>query len=492
MDYLDTGKQLRHNIIMLVGYVLVAVAITISALVLLYQAYGFGIGKNGAVIQNGLVFFSSHPNPAKIYVDGKLQSSQTNTRLTLPSNVYHVTLKRTGYHDWQRVVSLDGGGVEHFDYPFLFPTKLTTKPIGSAFDQAPGLMTQSPDQRWLLIGQPGSLVTFALYDLKNPTKVATALTLPDGILSKATSSESLQLAEWADDNQHVVLQHLYDGKSEFILLDRVNPEQSINLNSTLNVNPGKLTLNNKKYDQYYLYDATSGNLETASLKAPSPVSRLQQVLAYKSYGDDTILYVTSANAASGKVAVRLLVGSTTIDIRTLPRSANYLVDLTKYSNTMYVVAGASSEDKVYIYRDPSGQLQADPHHVAVPTQILRVTNPNYLSFSNNAQFIVAENGTQFSVYDIENKLRYNYTSTAPLDAPQSHAGWMDGDRLTYLSKGKLVVADYDNTNHQQLVTASSNYSPFFAPDYKYVYILAPSLNGQYSLNQMALLTTADL
>jgi len=69
MDYLDPKKRFRHHVMLYVGYVLIGIAILIGTLVLLYQAYGFGLGKNGTVIQNGLFFFSSQPSPADIYVN---------------------------------------------------------------------------------------------------------------------------------------------------------------------------------------------------------------------------------------------------------------------------------------------------------------------------------------------------------------------------------------------------------------------------------------
>lgn len=129
MDFLDPQKQYRHRIILLLGYALVGVAIAIGTLVLVYQAYGFGIAKNGTVIQNGLIFFSSQPNPADIYVDGTKKSVRTNTRLSLPANIYKIELKRQGYYSWHRSIDLQGGSVEHFDYPFLFPKELITKSL---------------------------------------------------------------------------------------------------------------------------------------------------------------------------------------------------------------------------------------------------------------------------------------------------------------------------------------------------------------------------
>lgn len=84
MDYLDHKKALRNHITLFVGYILIAIAIVIAALILLYQAYGFGVTRSGDVIQNGLTFFSSQPNPADIYINGERKSRTTNARMVLP------------------------------------------------------------------------------------------------------------------------------------------------------------------------------------------------------------------------------------------------------------------------------------------------------------------------------------------------------------------------------------------------------------------------
>jgi hypothetical protein len=153
--------------------------------------------------------------------------------------------------------------------------------------------------------------------------------------------------------------------------------------------------------------------------------------------------------------------------------------------------GDSAENKVYIYADPLGQLQAQPDQGLVPSQVLHVNAPDYVSFSANAQFIVAEGGQQFGVYDIQNTKGYSYIATEPLDAPQVHASWMDGDRLTYVSGGRLLEFDYDHINPHALMPASSPYLPAFAPDYKFVYDLAPGAAGQFNLTQTSLLAPAD-
>ena len=494
MDYLDSKKQFRDHIVLIAGYILIAIAITIATLILVEQAYGFGLAKNGTVIQNGLVFFSSQPNPADIYINGVLNPNTTNARLFLPSGVYSVKLTRTGYRDWQRTITFDAGSVEHFDYPVLFPTTLTTKSI-HVYNSAPGLATQSPSRQWLLIEQPGSMTNFDLYNLKNSVKpTLSTITLPSNLLSKATSSESWQFDEWADDNQHVLLTHLYDGKSEYILVDTANPSQSVNLSNLLGTTPTQLTLNNKKYNRYYIYNtATDNSIETATLATGNvQTPYLQDVLAYQSYGSNTMLYVTSDGAPSGRVLLKLLSGSQTITIRSLPLSPSYLVNLTQYSGELYVAAGATSNGQIYIYQNPLAQFSSQQGAV-VPSQVLSVPGANYLSFSDNAQFIVVEHDTTFATYDIDNQKTYNYTKTLPLDAPQQNATWMDGDRLVYISGGKLIVFDYDGTNQQTLMSEDPAYVPDFSTDYRYVFSLGTDPTaGKIDLDQTPLLTPADI
>ena len=79
MDFLDPKKRFRHTLLLYSGYLLIGIAIAIATTVLLYEAYGFGLGKDGTVIQKGLLFMSSQPSPASIYIDGKLNSKTTNS-----------------------------------------------------------------------------------------------------------------------------------------------------------------------------------------------------------------------------------------------------------------------------------------------------------------------------------------------------------------------------------------------------------------------------
>jgi hypothetical protein len=223
------------------------------------------------------------------------------------------------------------------------------------------------------------------------------------------------------------------------------------------------------------------------------VAVLDDVLDYKSYGNNTVLYATDKDAPSGDIEIDVWQGGKSYDIQKLPASSQYLLNLTQYSGDWYIAAGSTVGDKVYVYKDPVGQLQNQPDLPLVPVYILKVDQPDYLEFSNNAQFIVAEGGSSFAVYDAENEKGYAYSVTTPVAAGQ-HASWMDGDRLTLAAGGHVIVFDYDDANQQTLELAVAGALPFFDQSYKWLYVLAPGTDqtvAPFSLTSTALRTPLD-
>jgi hypothetical protein len=492
MDFLDPQKQRAHTIRILVGYVLIGIALILTTIILLYHAYGFGVDRNGNVVQNGLVFVSSTPNPADIYIDGKQYKEDTNARMLLNSGQYTVDVKREGYRDWRRAITVEGGSVERFDYPFLFPTKLQTSAVKS-YAKQPQMATASLDRKWLLTHVPDTADTFEVFDLSKPDEVAKTakqVVVPSSAFTatQAGAPQSWELVQWSTDNKHVVLKHLFqkDGKMthEFVLLNRDQPSESINLTNTWGVNPNNIELRDQKHDQYYLYDHAAATVTTASLEEPTPKPYLTNVLSFKSYADDTMLYATTQDEKT--VAIKLRQGDNTQTIRTFAAGSQYQVNLTKYDGAWYVAAGSTADGRVFIYKNPVQQLRDEK--VAVPVRILKVPGVNYVAFSANTRFVMAENGSKFAVYDAENDKGYTYDSKTSLDAPQTHATWMDGHRIIMTSAGKTVLFDFDGSNKQTLLPTSAKFLPFFDRDYEYLYTLS---GAEATALQKTPLRTAD-
>jgi hypothetical protein len=490
MDFFDPKKQKQHAIRLGVGYALIGLALVLATTILLYQAYGFGIDRSGNVIQNGLVFVSSQPAHADIYVSNQLYKSQTNTRLVLPAGQYTMRIGRAGYRNWQRAVTVEGSSVERFDYPFLFPSKLATT-TAKKYADAPSLSTQSPDRHWALLSLGGASNDFDLYDLSVSKPTSRVVSIPVDILTASATTTSWQLVRWADDNRHVLLRREFqkdsNAGSEYILFDRQNPGQAQNLSQLLGFTPITIALRSGAYDQYLAFDQVNGTLFTATLKKSTPQLYLEHVLNFAT-DEGVVLYATAQDAPAGKVQIRLRRNDDpSYLVRNVSAGSTYLLNLASYKGTPYVAAGAQSEDKVYVYKDALANLQDSPKTPLVPVQILKVAAPTYTMFSENARFVMAENSDHFAVYDAENDKGYAYQVRTPLDAPQTHATWMDGYHLDLISDGKVRVFDFDGANAQALAPASPNYLPVFSRDYRILY----TLTTQSALTSTPLRTPQD-
>lgn len=487
MEYLDPKKQRQHRINLWVGYALIMIGISIGSVILLWQAYGYSV-QNGQVIQDGMVFVASQPNPASIYINGRLYSSQTNTRLTIPAGVYNFKITDPGYRPWVHVIPVMGGQVIHYDYPLLFPIKLNSKSI-SSYASAPSFATQSPSQQYLIVGSPNSFTTFYMYDLTNPTAPPLTLNLPSTLITQSSGPQSWKVVGWADDNQHLLLEHIFSGGHEFIELDTTNVAQSINIDQTFKINPTKVVYNNLKYDKFYLYDSSSKILYSASLSNPIAQQVATGIVGFHSYQNSTLLYATTDNAPKGEVAVDISNSGKSYFVRDLPLAQTYLLNIAGYNGSDYAVVGDSSDNFVYIYKDPITQATSAPNARILPYRAIMINQPTYDSFAPTAQFIVVESGSKFAVYDIYNDIIYHYSVSSPIDAPQQHVSWMDGDRLYYISGGKVAVIDYDNTNRQLLNSALPQYHVFFAPNYHSYFTLSGVAGGKVDLRQTSLLVS---
>ncbi len=484
MDFLDPAKKRAHHVRLFIGYILIGIAVATGSLVLALATYGYGIDRQtGNVIQNGLVFIAAHPVSADIYLNGNPQHVHTDTHLLLPAGQYSLQLKKAGYRTWERGFTLEGGSVERYDYPLLFPEKLTPKDV-QLYSSAPVLASVSLDRNWLLVQPQAQSLSLDVLNLSDANNNVTTLALPVDLFT-ASVHHQLAVVAWASDNRHILLSHNFDEGHEFILIDRQSPSDSLNLSRTLGQTPTRLVLRDGHFDQYYIYDGNS--LKLTDLKAKTPTPLLDHVLNFATVGPDTILYASDASEPADKVGLRIHDSSGNYTLREVSSHATYTMDLTRFNGVLYAVAGASSENRAYVYKDPLSQVkQLHTGQLVVPVALLKANQPQEASFSLNGRFGVIQGGNQFAVYDAQTNRYFRFDLKETLDS-SSPASWMDSDRLVTRSAGHTLVFDYDGTNAQSL-SPTLDVPPAFNHDYTALYTVAPAVGvpGRFAI------TRADL
>lgn len=495
MDFLDPRKRRAHRNRLMIGYVLVALAVGLGTIILVYDAYGYGVNtKTGDIIQNGLLFVDSKPGGARIYLDGKYQDADTSSRLILPARTYQLSLKKEGYHDWVRNFTLSEHSISRYVYPLLLPSE--PKPqLLKKYTTSPGLMTQTLDRRLLLVQaprpQPGDFV-FEEFDLGDPQKEPIVRTLSAGLLTNASQGgDSLTEVEWSTDNRHALLRHDYKGGFEFIIFDRQDPASSVNINRLFKLTPSQVALRNKRVDQVYIYGSAGGTLQvgnTGDGQLAQPF--LRNVITFKSHGTTLLTYVTAETAPAGQVDARIWDNGQTYQLNQFPVGSSYLLDAAQFQGHWYYVAASNTTERIGVYKDPLSSLKDPANKRASPIVALRITGGEKVTFSANTRFIGVQAGSEFAVYDLEVKNSFSY-SLDPV--PTGTLRWMDGHRWVGLSGGSVTISDYDGINSHNLVPSTSVGGAFFDRDYEiFVSTAPPDSSGAVNLQVTDLRAGSDL
>ncbi|HUP26196.1 MAG TPA: PEGA domain-containing protein [Candidatus Limnocylindrales bacterium] len=475
MDFLDPKKKRANLKRLYIGYVLMAIVLAFGTFILVLAAYGYDIDRRtGGVIQNGLIIVDAHPISADILIN-QTRRGTTADRLVLPAGSYNVQLQRDGYRDWAHQVNLEGSSIEQLAYPFLFPKTLVTKTI-QQYASVPPMASQSPDRHWLVVQSPTGLGVFNVIDLNNNKNPVVTINIPTSIITETEGQHAYETIEWSTDNAHLLLKHTYTGGQEFIVLDRSNAANSLNLSKLFPDQYNAISLRDKKPDQFYLFDAASGTLASADAQNKVVNPLLTRVISYKSYQADTIAYVSSTPTDTENTEFHLWQNGQDHLVRTLPAGPAYLMDMAQFNGHFYVASGSSKDGRVYIYKDPFGDLGRRPARTPQPVRVLVVPSAEYVSFSGIARFIAVQEGSHFAVYDIETDRQIRYNTKLPLAAHQK-ASWMDGHRLILVSQGSVTIFDFDGLNSQTLSASLTAFNPFFDRDYSAMFTLAPAANS---------------
>lgn len=495
MDYLNPKTRKRHLIWLFVGYFLIAVAVGLAVFILYFLVAGFSY-KNGQVVQNGMLFVSSSPTGANITLNGAAEGT-TNRRITTESGRYTIGVSRQGYRSWSKTVDLVGGQIQGYNYPLLIPNLLSSSPALNL----PGkieLISQSPDKSLILVKIKSG--NFVLIDLSDPAKPkSSTLEVPKGFVDPKSSN--WQAVEWSSDNQSVLLSYRLSSTTGFVVLNTSDPTGSVDLRASLKFDADTANLFNGSPSQFWLFSQKDHTLSRAGVDR-TPVVFLRNVLAYKTFGKNIVLYVNlpDKNGLSNLIWLQNGVSHVISSFKATTKSAStYLLDLAQYEkngqNDWYVVFGQTSGKDVEIYKNPVDYETAHGAIGITPIYAtLAVEKPNYIKFSANAQLILAQSGTKIAVFNVENNQIYNYETSA-LDTPQKHVNWIDGFHIMYVSGGQIVLTDFDNINRQILIPSSANWPPLLNSDERYLLTFSESGSGsklKSQLNLTPLRLPADL
>ncbi len=199
-------------------YVFVLLYFILCPLTMLYGlGYLFDPKEEKGLVKTGLVYLSSEPPGATVYIGGKKVADKTPTVLRdLVPGQYAVTLSLAGHEDWSRTLSVGPAKATVIEHVLLFPEALKVEKLSEQGYQ--DLLPVTGDHFFLLV-KGETLKDLLVYDWKDESQ--RPLLPMDSIYSAArvVSTQSVP------DSNHLFLKVSLDAQPRYLWL-KVGKDES--------------------------------------------------------------------------------------------------------------------------------------------------------------------------------------------------------------------------------------------------------------------------
>ena len=455
--------------------------------VLVFVMLGYQFNSNdGKIEQGGLVQFDSQPSGANVTIDGNSFGTQTASKTTMTAGQHFITINRNGYNTWQKSINVVPGAVLWLNYARLVPTNVQPSNV---FDlSAVSSAVASPDNETMAIkGDPATPI-IKVADLTREDARVSDLTLPKDSFTAPDEGKTQQfvVTSWDPDSKYVLVKHIYnDNKTEWIVVDTNNVNDSKNVTTLLDVNASKLLFSNADSSLMYALidnDVRKINLNDATLSRPL----INNVEDFDLYSDSMVTY-TSCVDVSGKRAVGYYVDGAQSPrvVKTVDDDSSPLkFTVGRYFNETFEAVAVG--DTVEIF---SGDLPRDGKTKLALKTLTSFTVPGgvqYLNDQTNGRFIVAQNGATYATYDLELE-KLTTTTLKGSSTVSQELSWLDKYHVWSDRDGMLRLYEFDCANQQDVMKVVPDMAVALSPNGKYLYGVTKSDDGKYHLSRVQMI-----
>ena len=420
--------------------------------------------------QGGLVQLNSIPSGAALTIDSARLSATTSTKTTLRPGQHSITMSRNKYNSWQKTVDIKSGTILWLNYARLIPSELPVESVATL----PALTSSltSPNRKWIAMTTEKASPVVTLFDISSDTVKSASLSLPESILTmpEDNTNQTFIASLWSSSSRYLLVEHQYDDKKEWIVVDTEDVTKSKNITTLFDVTVSSIKFSQS--DDRILYVLMNGDvrkmdIEAATISAPL----VRSVAEFSFYDKSTIIYTTTADQAtkSRSVGYRNDDASEPRVVRTYSDDGllPLHISINKYYSQTYVALAYGNTVEILTGSLPRSDSEDALALKAVAT--MSTSDPiGFLSSRTDGRFFVAQHDKSFSVYDLE--LQKATTTLLAGENPQEkELGWIDGYSLWRNVNNKLRIYEFDGANQHDILPIATGQNPALAPNGKYFY-----------------------
>lgn len=511
MDYEEKKKkQLIRVLIAEAGMVVSVIAIVVVATL---AAMGFFISSDGGLEQSGLMQIHSLPTGATVELDGSILFSRTNLSKTMSAGEHFLKLSREGYDTWEKTVKMYSGVLIRLHYPRLFLQNRVAEEVmalsKSTKDSEAALEFYQPSQSrnyiiyaekksstWKLLEVKGDEVKTTLLDLSGvfPGMVEEKSEIKEAKVGSGAQSTTpkyhfegeIRSLTWSNDENRVLVEVYYDGKTEWVLVNLRDVTNSLNLTRTFGMSFDRIEMIDNSANQLFALEKRQLRRINVSEKTMSRVL-LGNIQDFDSNGTNVIYLTTELSSRETGEKYRA-VGVYRNDekdgttLTTLNPDEKVQVALARYFDEDYMCYVVGNKPTILYGSLPSyDEKGADLSSLKVLAEENVFSEvPESLEVSAGNEYIVARTGMKYMVIDLGMGDLYEY------EAPTSELNWLDNSMMFAVREGEILVWDFDGTNRRNLAESLSKDSKqlsvmaqpvMIASNNRWLYYLSEDENG---------------
>lgn len=461
------------------SFMTIAVVSLVTVLVLVMLGYQFNRNE-GRIEQGGLLQFDSRPNGADVTIDGNAFGTRTPSKTTLSAGEHFVTMARAGYQTWQKSVEIVPGSVTWLNYSRLIPVDL--QPASVADFSRVTSTAVSQDAKWMALKENPADASIRLANLSGDDVALKTIEIPTTVYTKA-KKHTFTIEKWDPDSRYILVQHTYDGKREWLVVDAENVGASQNVSQLLDIDASKVIFSDG--DSRILYvqigtDIRRINLNEATMSRPL----VDNAADFSLYKASTIVFTTTQDTSTKQRSVGFYKeGSEKPQIvRSYDSSKNVPLNLAigeYFGDTYFAISHGKNIDV----------LEGDLNNTANVKPVANYTTAEavvHLSIVTNGRFIIAQHGAAYTTYDLEFK-KSTSTSLKGIATVSDELRWLDDYTVWSDRDGTVRLYEFDGANQHDIMTVVPGLSVTLSPNATYIYGVNKSDDGTYHLQRVRLI-----
>lgn len=460
---MQTHRSKRRDIAQrILTYVIMTASVFVAVGVCLFLILGYSVDeKTGKAEQGGLIQYRTFPDNARVTLDGRQLNASTPTKTNSSAGEHAVSMKLDKYRDWNKKFTLDKAELLWLNALLVPKSISTTEAV--AFD-AVASMSSSPNKKWIAVIENANEPVLKIIDIRDEKKPKSmTITIPSEVAKAKADTDRFEISEWDFGSKFLLVKQTSGQTTEWLRIDTTDEKKSSNITQRFGLELSQVHFSGNSGNVFYAL-AEGGSLRKLNLSEEtisSPVA--EDVREFKLYKNDHIVYVAQ-NSEKQKVGIyKEGVKKPTI-VKEFKKLEPVHAAIADYYADMYLVIGDG--ENAEIYKNPLQEKLLQKFGTFSLDQGI-----NWVYFSNNGQFIVAQNGIHLSSYNLERKESHTYAIPGATNYTSSkHLKWLDDFHLWSDTGGVLTLFEFDGSNSEAIgdvtpgheVTLSANGKRLFS------------------------------